>query len=551
MNSDKDEYDTSEYQFERKVFLKNTFYSYLNNFATYFLSIVTSFFVARLISPKLWGFILLATSILMIISIISSFLPPGLEIASVYYISKYKVANERKNMKLVVKYSILVKIVFLIPIYVLSLCIFFFFAQFFQLTLEDHINLLFILSPLIIFTQLGPVLNGILQGFNMFKTIFWLSILMYIFHTLILSLIYFFNVDVQVEIIAITNLIALAIPFLLKCFIIFIKYIKIKPSNEIRLEFKDFLKQSFKYGIYVEIGTLTQNLWLETKIQALGLFQGQEIVLMYHISNNFSTVPRIIILSKNPTLRVTFSRLDKTNNDEQITKFFNLSFNYSLFLYLMINGLFYFLSDFFLFAVYIDEYLIYSYILKFMIIANIFNVLGGQFEALIHATNKVKYIPILRLVFMVMNIPFFFVGLIFFGIKGMFIFLLFAYLIHFIIMSLLCFRLYKLKINVKVVSILYLSFIFSIIVSMLLESFLLRNFRMNLFESLNLKFFESLPIFTMLIFIILSITLILLFKVFKYEELKFLEDLFDKKNIFHYIIRRSLKLFERILRLRK
>jgi len=60
------EKDTKEFKKrltkEHKILAKNTFYSFLQRATGFFLSIVTSFLIARMITKEIWGYLILALS---------------------------------------------------------------------------------------------------------------------------------------------------------------------------------------------------------------------------------------------------------------------------------------------------------------------------------------------------------------------------------------------------------------------------------------------------------------------------------------------------------
>lgn len=74
--------------FENKLLTKNTLFSYFNNYANLFLQIISSFLIARLLSLDLWGYLILSISIITLISVFGGYLPPALEYATHYYLSR-------------------------------------------------------------------------------------------------------------------------------------------------------------------------------------------------------------------------------------------------------------------------------------------------------------------------------------------------------------------------------------------------------------------------------------------------------------------------------
>ena len=171
-----------------KKLVKNSFYSLLNTYGFFIFSLLSAFFIARLISTESWNFYIIALSYINIIVILSEFLPPSLKTALNYYIARFSSLGEQKELKNIIKHSIIIKLSFLIPIYVISLVVFYFFSSFFALNLtQENINLIFILSPLIIMNTLNFVLNSINMGLNRFKFVFFLMVLLKFLLVLLLT----------------------------------------------------------------------------------------------------------------------------------------------------------------------------------------------------------------------------------------------------------------------------------------------------------------------------------------------------------------------------
>ena len=121
--------DNQEY---RKL-ASNTVFSFLLNYSSLFFTFIYSFLMARLFrfQDDIWGFLIIATSYIMIIVTITSLLPPGLNFALNYYIPRYRVLNEKSKIKSMIKNSIIIKSVFLIPFFMLNIFIFMLFEDFF------------------------------------------------------------------------------------------------------------------------------------------------------------------------------------------------------------------------------------------------------------------------------------------------------------------------------------------------------------------------------------------------------------------------------------
>ena len=345
---DNEKPEIQEDQQEHKILFKNSFFSFLGTYGSYVLLLVTSFLKARLISIEAWGILIIALSYIGIIAIILSFLPPGLSEALKFYISKYKAQNETKKVKSVIKYGLIIKLIFAIPLFLVSIFILGAFINFFNIPLENNIFLLYLLSPLIIQKGIGSVLIPISQAFNKFKSLFILDILNKIINIVGLVFIFLFVEINALEIIAIVTVVAFYIPFIFKCILVYIIYLKLKPKGN-GIKFRKFLKKTNKYGSYMSGIQFLSTFWDQIEIQSIGIFSEPIWVTGYNISNNYTMVSRRFIGSLNEPLMISYSRLGAKNQRDKISKIFIILVNFTQFIVFSITGILVLFSDFFFF----------------------------------------------------------------------------------------------------------------------------------------------------------------------------------------------------------
>lgn len=532
---------------EHKILFKNTFYSYLNNYGSYIFSLVTSFILARLISQDLWGYLILSLSYITIIGIIISFLPPGLNHSLIYYISRYRAQTEKSKIKSMIKNAIIIKLLFLLPIFIISIIFFYFFSTFLEINLKEHTNLLFIFSPLILVNALNPTLNSINQAFDRFRLLFFLLVLRYSFN--IGSLIYLIiNIKViNIETIAFIDLFSFLIPFIGNCFLIMIYYLKMKNPMEDKLTIRESLSQSLSYGGYITLGSVINGFWNELSVQSIGMRETPRWVTGYKISYNYNSVPRFSVTSFTGPLTISFSRLYSNVNLESINKIFILTFHYTMFFFSLFTGIFYFLGEFFLSFVYGESYLIFLIILQAILISSIFTVLGAQFESLIYASNKVKFLPKLLLIIYIIKAPLFFVGLIYFGLLGAIIGLLINSILNFLIRIVLCFKIFNIKIDIKRILKQYLTFFISLAFIIILNYIFLDNLNIIIFQGLNLSILKNLKLIAVSLYILVFLILNVIFKIFSKKDIEYLEAIFEKDKKVFLMVKKGLNLFKRYL----
>lgn len=533
---------------EHKILFRNTFYSYLNNYGSYIFSLVTSFILARLISQELWGYLIIALSYTTIIGIIISFLPPGLEFSLRYYLTRYNALGEKYKAKRIIRHAITQKLLIIVPAFIISIIFFIYFSSIFEINLKDHINLMYILFPLIFINGLTGVLNSINQAFNRFKLNFLFLVIRYIINIggLIFILI-FFN-SVKIEHIAYIDLFSFLIPFIVKFIFILITIKQIKTSKDKKISFKETFSKTFRYGINVSSGTLVNQIWNETTLQSIGIFESTQWVTGFSISRNYIAVPRFSFTATTAPLTVSFSRLYSTEDYESIKKIFILSLHYNVFVLSLITGILYFASDFFLSFVYGESYLLFSLLIKIMLVSTIFAIIGAQFESLIHASNRVNLIPKLILIWKGIEIPLYFIGLIFFGIIGAIIGLLLASVFSLIIRIILCFKLFKIKLDKIRLLKQYLIFFISIGTIIFLNYIILDKINLIIFQGLNLNIFKELKIIAIPIYVIILLLFSILFRVFSKRDIEYLEEIFKKENKIFRLVKRSLNFFKKYLK---
>ncbi|MFX1549135.1 MAG: lipopolysaccharide biosynthesis protein [Promethearchaeota archaeon] len=515
---------------EHKVLFKNTFYSYLYSYGSYVFSLINSFIIARLITIDLWGYLILAISITGIISIFLTFLPPGLESSLNYYLAVYKAQQQKKKMKSLIKYAIYQRFIFVILVLIISLVIFYGFSAMF-ISLNNYVYLLFILSPLILNGGFGPVLTGINRGFDMFKTMFYLLVIQYTINIGLLIIVGFFLKPNTIDQIAYIHLFSIMIPLIVNAVLILIKYINLEEGKDIQgLTFKQCVKMNLGYGTYFTLGSSFVNIWERLKTMLVGNFENSIWVTGYDLSNNYSIVPLKAISALKDPLVVSFSRLYSDGKDNQVKKIFNSALYYTSFFFMLGIGIFYFLSDFFLIFVYQPNYLMFSLLIKILLLSTIFKLLGPQINSLIYATKKVKFEPIYRISTILIEAIPFIIGLLVYGIIGAIIFIVISSIVNFIIRLILCEKMFKIPLNLKKVLILFICFFSSLGIVILLKMLFLDFLNYQLLKMFNLLFFEELEIIPIVFFIMIFILSMIVMKVFSYEDILILENLFEKNK---------------------
>ncbi len=532
---------------DQRILAKNTLFSFLRTYGSFFLSIITSFLIARIISKEIWGFLIIALSYTTIFTLLLIFFPPSIGQSLNYYIPRYLILNQNSKLKSFILKSLIIRLMFVVLVFGISLLIFNFFSKFFQLNLGIYINLLYLLAPLIIINGLNPVIVEIYRGLNMFKTAFILLLIKYSVN--IGGLIYLFLIveNVIIENIAFITLLASIIGFLFSCIFLFVVLFRMKNSEEQGFSLIQVFRKILKYGSYLSIKDYLTNFSREIRTQSVSFFESAGTVLGYSIAVNYSSVSNNIIDSLNKPLTISFSSLDVSNKRDQIRRFYKIFLRYTVFLLLLITGILYFLVDIFLFLVYTEDFLEFSFLLKLMLISLVFNIVLPFFFSLLKASNKVNYVLLISTMNISVNILLFLIGLLLFGIIGGVIGILITNIIMFIISSILSFQIFKIKLDFKRIILLYVDFLVALVISSIFSELFLSDLSLLIFQFLNLSLFNNFDFLTLLTFLILFLVLTVISKGFSTDDIENLETLFNKNNIIHKLIRRGLKALKKVM----
>jgi len=531
---------------DHRKFAKSAFYSLFNSYGIFIFQIIISFFMARLISQELWGFLLLAMAYINIVSLILSFFPPALTFSFNYYIPRYVALNQKNNLKRMIKAGLYLKAIFAVIIFFISLIIFYLLKPFFATYLLGYTNLLFLLSPLIFIMGLSTLLDSIYQGLFKYKLIFLLTLLKFSFYVSALIICLIFGIT-NLELIALLNLLSFLIPFLVSS-LIFIKiYLNIKPTGEPKDSFKNILSKITKYGTPLSINIFLNETWKQIQTPIIGGYEPLSTITGFTISKYYSHISLTAAASFSNPLITSFSSLDVKKKHNQITQIYNMTFKYSLFLMLLISGALYILTDFFLVLVYGESYLIHSLMVKLLILSIIFTVLGNIFIPLLNAKNKIKILPILTTINLLIIIPSFFIGIVFYGIIGAIIGLIISKFVVFLIQVILSIKIGNVKIKINKIFFQYLIFFISLFLAVILEELLFREMRINILQNLNLLIFKNLNALGLLSFLIIYFLLNILFKIFSHKEIEFLEVLLSSDKFQFRVIKKFLKFLKKIL----
>lgn len=547
-NPNNNETTDSSVQREILTLARNSLYSFLNSYGTFIFSIITFFFMARLISDVEWGYLILANTYILIILLILSFLPPGLGPSLNYYFPRYLVQNDFSQLKSHIKYVIYIKVVFIIPVFFISIMIFVFFTDIFTITLQNHTNLLLLLSPIIIITGLDSILIFINKGLNLFKTVFILLIVRYVFNISALMICIFVLNTVELEVIALINVLSLLLPFLLNCLVVLIKYIRIKDGSQKQFSIKAHLRNTIRYGTNIKFGQFFSEIWAQIQPLSIGTFSTPNFVTGFTIARNYSLFSSSMTISFVSPLTISFSRLNVKEKHKQIENLYNIFLIYSLFLLLLITGILYFCADIFLVFVYGPSYLDFSLLLKIMLFTIVFLGIGTPYESFMLAMGKSKWIFRYRFLAFLIRLPLFLFFLMNFDLTWALVSIVISNLIIAGIASILSIKIGRIRLNLKKIFLLLFSFFLALIIAVIVDTVILNEFNFLILQSINLSSLKYINLWTIGLFLLTFFLLLFLTKMFSVKDIEYLEALLSKETKTQNLLKKGLQILKKIIR---
>lgn len=531
-----------------KTLAKNALFSIFLSYGTFIFTLLTSFLLARMISREEWAILILATSIVGIFSIIVNFIPPGVIFSMNFYIPRYRAKNKQLKLRNFILKAFYMRIIIAFVVFFIAIIIFCLFGSLYNVFLNNHITLLYILAPLIIIQNLDVFFMTFLIGFNLFKTNFIFFLVKTMIKICPLIVFFFLFRTIDIEAIALINLISLTIPVIFELLIFIKKIPKVKSKEVYGLKFKEFIKKVMGYGSFLRIENFVNSIWGEVQTVAIGTFESSRWVTGNSISKNYANTSSRFLGSLTNPLIYSLSSLDYKENYDKIISMFRIIFKYTSYVFLFIIGILFFLSDFFLNFIYGNDYLEFSSLLKLMQVSMVISIYPMLFGLLLRTTNKIRLIAILSSIFLPLHILSVFIGLINFGIYGMYFAIIFINIILLICEFILTVKLLKVNLDLSKIIIQYLSFFIALFISVILGNLIFDDLSYQFWVNSNLPIFKHLNLVNILIFIIILFSLNITFKTLTKSDLEYIEMLFTKDTITHKYINKFLRLLKRFLR---
>ncbi|MFW9988144.1 MAG: lipopolysaccharide biosynthesis protein [Candidatus Odinarchaeota archaeon] len=341
---------------------------------------------------------------------------------------------------------------------------------------------------------------------------------------------------------------SLIVPVILGFLIFMINIPKIKSKEEDGLNSKQFIKKVMKYGSFLRFESFLSSMWMETQTQAIKVFENSKWVTGNNISRNYTNSSTLFLGALSNPLISSLSGLDSIENNDNIAKMFKIIFNYTLYLFLFIAGLLFFISEFFLSFIYGDNYVEYSFLIELMLFSLVLSIYPTFFSILLRITQKIKLLAIITLIFFPLHIISVFIGLINYGIYGMYFAMIIINVLLLIFELVLTLKLLKINMGFYKMIFQYLSFFIAIFIASILGILIFNDLSYQFWMHSNLPIFKYLNLVNLIIFVTIFLLLNIIFKIFTKSDIEYIERLFTKDKISHKYMNKLLRFIKRFLR---
>jgi len=374
---------------EQKKIVVSSAFNLLSTYSIYFLGLLSTFFIARLITPEEWGILLFSLTFVGVGAYFCYFFPPGAGTTLQYYISRLKNGDKSKinEMRNFIFHVYKIRLVFTISIFIIYLLV----IQLFSFN-EKIIQTLLITSPLIIIIVFQNLNNSILLGFQKFKIVFYVTIVNMIIYTSGTMLVYLLKLKYPFFLMALLYVAGGLISLITSIIFTFI----IIPSKNIITtgknisEKKNYVEIHKKYGLYLVLsGIIAQiNGFI---IYYLFISFGVIAFITYFVicSNIVSFIQNMSGSSRSSYLSI-FSEINSNEKKNEFTTLFYQTNKYLLLFLGIIVGSMFFLIEFYIILIYSETYLLIVLAVQILLFSSFASVITRNLIIITQSTNRTK-----------------------------------------------------------------------------------------------------------------------------------------------------------------
>ena len=214
----------------------------------------------------------------------------------------------------------------------------------------------------------------------------------------------------------------------------------------------------------------------------------------------------------------------------------------------ILTGLLFFCTDIFIAFIYGEPRLIYSDIVKLYLFTFVFLIIASPLDSLLLAENKGKYLVLLRFIGLLLRLPLFLVLLVFFDFYIAIVGITISNFVFSAVYLFVTIKIGNIKLNVKKIIYQYLVFFFAIGFTIVLEFLILDALNDAVLQYLGLQMLNMFNIFSLMVFVLIYMLLIIEFRILTVGDIKNLQLFFNKESMMHKMTNKALNFLKKILK---
>ncbi len=521
--------------------IKGNFYTIIQTYGSFFITILSSFFIARLLSEESWAFLILGLYTVSILGILFAFFPPAANLILNQYIPQYNYKNEIDKLRSLIYSILFLRLLISLVCWIIIFLIFIIFI---------NQNILFqiyvILSPIIVFEIMINTCAFTLRGFYKFKEVAIINLSRILLLLALYTIIFFNSPENPIILLSLANVLSYLIPVFFSIIFIIRIVPKAKKKNNL-LNIRQVFKISKEFGIYFQVASSVSQGVLYIKQNFLFYSGSPEYLTYYKISRNSRNFALQASGASGTPLLSIFSELSAKKQYEKLEYTVYMISKYGILIHCIISAILFFFIDVYILLIYTENYLLIAFFIQILLFDGFAFILYSYLNAILVSINKPKLIFKRDIILRILDLLFSLFVIYFWGFSGYIIFVvLFSFFNLFV--NWLIFKTRSVKeVNLKIWPILkmLILFLISLLISLIFSFFILNlinfeNFLIHDIFKRILKDSIELGVFFIVFYLIIYVT-----KTITKEEINELlsRDIFSRnlkglnKNISKVLIR--------------
>jgi O-antigen/teichoic acid export membrane protein len=406
----------------QKRVAESSSFNLLTVYLTFIFSIMNTFVLARLLAPEEWALIILTLLFIKVAIFFTNLFPPNAQESIQYYIpyltSKGHQYGAKRNF-----ISHVYKIRLLNGFFISLLYLVIISLSFLNIIL---FTIIIIMSPMIICKVLIDLNDSVLFAYHKFKLVFITRILSPITITTFNFLIYFFQLEDPIFLIAYAYLLGTVISSSLSIILILKLIFTENNKEKLSLSYKssDYYEIHKKYGIYLIVADLSG--LISGLIINLLFLEFEFIIFITYITIcQISATSALMFSSSNPESYISiFSEINYEDNPKTYqTLFYELN-NFLMIFVCIIVAIMFFYIEFYIVVIYSTRYFVILGAIRLFLFTAFAQVIINNLMILTLSTNNTKINAEYGIVKMIIDISLTIIALIFFDFYTLIIFYL-------------------------------------------------------------------------------------------------------------------------------